>query len=157
MFTNNCVLNLIDSTIESNVLFPNEIKGKAKEFDPIGTNLLSVFSINIRSLKANFGLLQMFLQSTDFQFSVIALCETWLNDGEESLFNLPGFNKFFINREKRGGGLIIFVRDNITAHVLPQLTIVNDTFEILILIIMIVVCTWVRTCVECIIFVHATL
>ena len=71
----------------------------------------------------------MFLQSTDFQFSVIALCETWLNDGEESLFNLPGFNKFFINREKRGGGLIIFARDNITAHVLPQLTIVNDTSE----------------------------
>ena len=35
--------------------------------------------------------------------------------------------------------------------------IVNDTFEILILIIMIVVCTWVRTCVECAIFVHATL
>ena len=55
MFTNNCVLNLIDSTKESNVLFPNEIKGKAKEFDPIGTNLVPMVLLEYKGTGATFA------------------------------------------------------------------------------------------------------
>lgn len=71
-------------------------------------NSLSIFSMNIRSLKANIDELLLLLNSINHSFDVIVLSETWLNEdinflinGYESIHSLCKLNK--------SDGLSIFV------------------------------------------------
>ena len=41
---------------------------------------------------------------------VAVVCETWLNRGDEPFFNIPDYRVIHVCREKRGGGVSIFVK-----------------------------------------------
>ena len=76
--------------------------------------VLSLCHVNIRSIPANLGNLEAYLQCLNFEFSVVGISETWLNDNNCELYNLNGYNLVETHRSsKKGGGVGIFIKKGI--------------------------------------------
>ena len=96
-------------------------------------NLSDILFANIRSLRKNFGDLLEMLESLDHIFSLIILNETWLEESEHDLFQMEGYDLFSSSRNRHGGGVLIYVKQNINALSQEQLTHINPFFESLFL------------------------
>ena len=84
--------------------FPNIIDHK----------VFSLCHINIRSQKANLRSFEMCLENLQFNFSVIGISETWLNDYNCDLYNINGYNFVEAHRSGRAGGEVgIFLVNDI--------------------------------------------
>ena len=60
------------------------------------------------------------------------LCETWLNNKNESLCDIEGYKSISVNREnRRGGGVRLYYRNNIQVVKLDELSGIFDTHEAL--------------------------
>ena len=93
---------------------------------------LSVFSLNIRSMRQNHTALDSLLSSIDFPFSFIGLTETWLKPHNANLFGISGYSHEFITRDDRpGGGLSLFIKDNLDYRVRHDLTYISHDSEML--------------------------
>lgn len=55
----------------------------------VNKNTLSIFLLNIRSLKLHFDELALFLSTQEFNFNIIILGKTWLQ--HDFKFNLSGY------------------------------------------------------------------
>lgn len=102
-------------------------------FSDIDKNVLSypisLIFMNIRSLRANFNSLIASINCIIDQIKIIVLVETNINDDENNLYNIPGFNATFFNRPvKRGGGVAVFIKNNIAYN---NITINTTSYEIL--------------------------
>ena len=72
---------------------------------------LKVFSfcpINIRSQKANLKSFEICPENLQFNFSIIGITETWLNDYNCDLYGLNGYNFVEAHRSGRSGGDLKF-------------------------------------------------
>ena len=50
-------------------------------------------------------------------FDLIAITETWANDGDESFLHISGYDIFFKNRVgRKGGGVLIYVKSCLHAR-----------------------------------------
>jgi len=86
----------------------------------------SCLHVNIRSLNANIDKLQLLTAGLMHSFSVICVTETWTNEINKSFFNLPGYNCITKSRcSKIGGGVAIYVRDDLPFTVRNDLCLVN--------------------------------
>ena len=100
--------------------FPNIIDHK----------VFSLCHINIRSQKANLRSFEMCLENLQFNFSVIGISETWLNDYNFDLYNINGYNFVEAHRSGRsGGGVGIFLVNDIIYQERPDLTQDNNLYE----------------------------
>ena len=90
---------------------------------------LSMLSINIQSISAKFNEFQEFTSSlTNFKFDIICLQELW-RMYDPTIFNLNGYhNMFFKSRidNAQGGGVGIFVNNQLKVTQLPELSIFID-------------------------------
>ena len=83
--------------------------------------------MNIRSMEANLTSFEICLE---FEFSVIGITETWLTDSNSDLYNINGFNFVETHRTGRsGGGVGIFLRNNILYQIRSDLTLNNEFSE----------------------------
>ena len=74
---------------------------------------MQIFSINIRSINANFDNLLEYLRTFEIEPSVIILTETWHNDSTE-FFGIEGYQGFFeTNKLNKASGVAIFVRNSV--------------------------------------------
>ena len=97
-------------------------------------NVNSFFNIimfNIRSLRKSFAQFLAYFSYMFVLFSYILLTEIWLDNDSADTFVLPGFHKIDLCRNNYGGGDRLFVRDDISASVLSDFTLINDFIEIL--------------------------
>ena len=93
---------------------------------------LSIIHINCRSLSANFSRLADYLSGFNHMFDIIAVSETWLtSNSNPSLFNLPGYEFCHVDRKnKRGGGVAIYVNNNLNFEVRDNMcTVIDDVLE----------------------------
>ena len=75
---------------------------------------LSLCHINIRSLNRNLDDFIMFIESLEFEFSVLGFSETWLRDDNCDLYGIPGFSICEKHRKNAvGGGVAIYARSDI--------------------------------------------
>ena len=84
------------------------------EFIPQNNVFLSVLSVNSRSLRKNFFSLSQLLYSIPTRPNIIAITETWLQDGDEMYLAIPNYN--FVSSPRpvgRGGGVGIYLEDNL--------------------------------------------
>ena len=96
----------------------------------IDLNVFLLCHINIRSMKANLTSFEICLQNLEFEFSVIGITETWLTDSNSDLYNINGFNVVETYRTGRsGGGVGIFLRNNILYQIRSDLTLNNEFSE----------------------------
>ena len=87
----------------------------------------SVLHFNVRSLTNKLDDLQQYLEELVHKFSVIGICETWLNIDNESQIQLPGYSFVNNNRNaKTGGGVGMFISSVINFHVRNDLNLQRD-------------------------------
>ena len=91
----------------------------------------SAIMINIRSLPSNYVKLLAFLTNINVQFSLIILCETWLDDCIDKLYDIPSYFHRSVHRNRHGGGIRIYYKTHINVFVLEEDTGIYDTCEIL--------------------------
>ena len=103
---------------------------KVENFNQIEKNLLSypntILFINIRSLRLNFTSFLASIHKIVNKINFIALVETNITDDETNIYNINGFCSHFVNREGRGGGVALYIRENI-AH--SKIDINTSSFE----------------------------
>ena len=89
----------------------------------------SIIHINCHSILTNFDGISALLNSLNFQFSVIGVTETWLKDNS-LLCNIQGFSFLHNSRaERRGGGVGVFIRENLIHKHRGDLDINNGVIE----------------------------
>ncbi|XP_057299344.1 uncharacterized protein LOC130629967 [Hydractinia symbiolongicarpus] len=76
-------------------------------------NQTSIAHLNTQSLLSTFTEFSLMLNIYDFD--IITLSETWLQDNKEQLdyVNIPGYKTLFKNRKSRGGGVGIYAKDSL--------------------------------------------
>ena len=81
------------------------------------TNGVLSLHINIRGLAKKFDQLKnmlLSLQQQKLHVDFIMLCETFLTDLNQSLYTLPGYNMFCLNRSDMSkGGICLYASDNL--------------------------------------------
>ena len=87
---------------------PPEVKQSFKNFSE---DAVSIFHVNIRSMKNNFENFKDLYYPLDFRFIIICFSETWADDsfGKNSLYQLKNYNVMhLIRNDRKGGRLCIF-------------------------------------------------
>ena len=74
---------------------------------------LKVMHINTQSMVSTFDNLLITLK--DYRFDIVTMSETWLKDNNLLLqhVTIPGYSHAFRNRETRGGGVGIYIKESI--------------------------------------------
>ena len=57
---------------------------------------------------------ETYLQLLDHEFTIIGLAETWLNDSSCKSYGINGYKSVEKHRSWMGGGVTLFIRDNLT-------------------------------------------
>uniref|UniRef100_A0A8C6LAH3 Reverse transcriptase domain-containing protein n=1 Tax=Nothobranchius furzeri TaxID=105023 RepID=A0A8C6LAH3_NOTFU len=88
---------------------------------------LSVIHFNCRSLNSNFVKIMQCLKQSNHPFTVIAISETWLQEGRISMFQIEGYNMFSTSRDcKKGGGVALYIDKNFQSRLVGDMTLVMD-------------------------------
>ena len=95
------------------------------------TNKLSVLLCNVRSCRKNFLNFTCYFNDVILNYSCIILIETWLTNEFDDVFKLHGFKSFNVYRNNYGGGIRLYIRNDLTATVLHPYTFVNGVLEML--------------------------
>lgn len=94
-----------------------------------GDNQLSVFHLNAQSLKNKFDYVQLFLTDLSIKFDLLCFSETWFTPDYEC-FPMAGYDCISICRSNaRGGGIAIYIRDDLPYDVLADFKVINDDYE----------------------------
>ena len=105
--------------------FVSEISGNRK----LETQM-SLVPLNIKSLSKHFDELLLYSDSIKFKFSIIGLTETCLDENKDGLYDLDNYtsaNKF--RNVKRGGGVSLYLDENITYHMRKDLEYFDSEME----------------------------
>ena len=90
--------------------------------------------VNIRSAKKNLADFEAYLHVLSHKFTIIALTESWLQDCDSQLYNLPGYEMFEDHRSERtGGGVALYVDICYDCKRRPDLDVFNSNCESLFL------------------------
>ena len=97
---------------------------------------LNVLHVNIRSIKRNFENLKALLEECEFVFNIICVSETWCSNTElqnNSNLSLTGFDSVPYEKSKknRGGGVLIFIKKNLSYKIRKDLSESDEHKEIL--------------------------
>lgn len=86
-------------------------------FNQIEDNLLnyshSLIYMNIRSLRKNFNTFLVNINKIINKIKIIILVETNIKDDENRFYSINNFNSVFLNREGNGGGIAVYIKENI--------------------------------------------
>jgi hypothetical protein len=90
----------------------------------------SILHLNIRSLSKNFKELKSVTSLINHKFSIIALTETWIKPQNSNLFNLDGYHhEFALRPDKTGGGISIYLDENLDFFIRNDLTSTDHISE----------------------------
>ena len=90
----------------------------------------SIFVTNTRSLVEKLDETEVILSQNDSQICVVS--ETWFHPGlADSKMNIPQYNLFSVSRQKehsleRGGGVAVYVKNNITSYLITDITVPEE-------------------------------
>ena len=86
--------------------------------------------MNIRSIRKNLGSFEITLENLQHKFSLIGITETWLKDDDCDLYAIQCYNVVEKHRQTRsGGGVAIFIKDNIGYTVRSDPSTFNEHIE----------------------------
>ena len=127
-FSNHCsiendVTHTISSSSSSSSSSPSPASSSSFSFPAIlSSKGVHFIHANVRSLLPKLPEIRLFLART--KATVFAASETWLdatvNDNE---LQIPGFNVIRRDRNRNGGGVALFIRDNIAFNPRPDLAV----------------------------------
>lgn len=104
-----------------------------EDFQPLVCNRegqINFLVYNIRSIPSNLDtFVDCHLTSFINRIQFIGFCETRLTDDIEHLYNIDGFNMYTKNRNRQGGGVVMYVSQYITSKIIENVSVANDCFE----------------------------
>lgn len=75
---------------------------------------LNIFYANVRSLRQNFDKVKLFLCHSTISYDIIVLTESWINESEFKLYNVPNFTGIIqMRHNRRSGGVVVFIRNGL--------------------------------------------
>ena len=90
----------------------------------------SFLHLNVRSIPSNLNNLENYLSLLEHKFQIIALTETWLQPHNKDIYNICGYNHEYKIREgKKGGGVSLFISNDLHYVVREDLSLSNSLFE----------------------------
>ena len=127
--------DMTKSNFETSYFKPNEVK----QYLPSTQYLekINVSHVNIRSIKRNFENLKALLEECELVFNIICVSETWCSNTElqnNSNLSLAGFNSVPYEKGKksrRGGGVLILIKKNLSYKIRKDLSESDEYKEIL--------------------------
>ena len=92
-----------------NYYLPNEIADRTEESQFAGN--LSLIHINARSMVNKLVYIELLLKTIKNDFDILAVSETWENNLNTHLINIPGYTKVSSMRSDgiKGGGTALFI------------------------------------------------
>ena len=119
---------------ETPYMFDEEIVENLKELTLYEN--LCMMHLNIRSINANFESFKNLLEESKYVFNIICLSETWSNDKEffeNSNYHLQDYDAIHYQRRlaKRGGGILIYIKKNLTYRIRENLNLSDCNGEFL--------------------------
>ena len=119
-----------------NSLLVNHLKSDYYNIENILTNdwlnNFTILQLNIRSLPAHFNELLCTLRELPKQPDIIFLCETWLSDVSNSLYEIDGYSSFHEYRTtKNGGGVSLYINSLLNPKYNPDISVIDNNFEFL--------------------------
>ena len=110
---------------------PCDVKIGFSKFESSDT--FSVLHLNIRNLRKNFEDFKELYKTLNLKFSIVCFSETWADDDKlenDSLIQLPGYNVLHqIRKNRRGGGISIFVHESLSFKRRQDLGINSEAVE----------------------------
>ena len=92
----------------------NKLNSYTENYKVENINNLTIFYLNVNSIKQKFQIFKDLLVELDYNFDVIVLVETKLDRGSGKFYNLGDNYKSYHNiRHRSGGGSVIFVKESI--------------------------------------------
>ena len=85
----------------------------------------------IRSCKKNFNNFIANFSNCINKFSCIIFTETWLSEDRDKVFSIPGFYCCNLYRNQYGGGIKLYLKNDIKSKILDNFTVLNNVCEIL--------------------------
>ena len=96
----------------------------------IKENSFSLFHANVRSASKNLFKLESYLSNIDHSFSILGISESWLKDYNKIYYNLENYiSEHKCRSVKGGGGVSLFIRDNIEYTLREDISIHNKYIE----------------------------
>ena len=93
-------------------------------------DIFSIIHVNIRSLPANMTGFMSYMSNINHTFSIIGFTETWLKPNNIETFGITGYNHIGLTRQNgKGGGVSLFISDDIVFSELQELRMVQDHIE----------------------------
>ena len=84
-----------------------------------------ILMVNIRSCSKNFDdFISVFCKYLSY-FTCIIMTETWLTQDRDNIFSIQGFQCINLYCNNYGGGVKIYVKDNVKTKILINFTILN--------------------------------
>ena len=87
---------------------------------------LSIMCINVRILSRNYLSLLGFLSTLKVKVKILVICETWLNDDIIDMYKINNYKFAYMNRNRHGGGLLVYYLEHFTCDVVPNLTGIHE-------------------------------
>ena len=91
----------------------------------------NLLMFNVRSCKKNFYQFLSCFSNILTYFTCIILIETWLTKERDISYSIPGFHSYDVYRDQFGGGIKMYVKDDVRARVIEEYTFLNNLFEVL--------------------------
>ena len=118
------------SSLETHYCSPNDFKNNFQSFLK---DSFSVLHLNIRIMNKNFEYFKEFYSRIKFKFSIVCFSETWVDDislSKNSHFQLSRYKVLHQTRKNRkGGGVCIFVDENLSFKLREDLSINCDAIQ----------------------------
>lgn len=93
------------------------------------SGFFSYYHLNAQSLRNKEEELDSFLSSVDYNFDVLAFCETWFS-GDSDIVQFDGYNcEALCRKDRRGGGVALYVKNKFSYNVMPEYSVINPHFE----------------------------
>ena len=90
-----------------------------------------ILMVNIRSCSKNFDdFISVFCKYLSY-FTCIIMTETWLTQDRDNIFSIQGFQCINLYRNNYGGGVKIYIKDNVETKILTDFTMLNELLEML--------------------------
>jgi hypothetical protein len=117
----------IENVSNCNYYLENSFSAKYQDLQ-IGSDSFALLHMNIRSIPQNLSKLENYLYNLPLSFTVIGISETWLKESNADCYSLDGYKHFSLCRQgKKGGGVSIFVQEDISVNTRPEFQR-NETF-----------------------------
>ena len=94
---------------------------------------LRLLHANINSINKNLDSLLSTISNYSCQYDMLCLTETKLSEISSNLFDIPNYKSFSVNQNSHGGGVRIYIRNDLGANLIPELTGIFPTHESLFL------------------------